>query len=217
VTLKVTFDDWNLSNSRTSWNIALTYWRGDSFELLVRYVTVNFNQWPWPSNLTRVGKGQAKPTCQISRSIHLFQSCCTETHTHTHIHIGPTALHAPLKQSLTTPSSNLKFNPTQHKPQRDSTHYTQACRFGPHRMHCIGLLLQMSHVASVFLSVCWSHACALRKQWWTDRDAVCVLTRMGPRNHEVDRGWDPHGKGQFGGWKSLALSAVVEGWQCTVA
>jgi len=58
-------------------------------------------------------------------------------------------------------------------------------------------LLQMLHVVwSVFL--CVGHTGELRKNGWTDWDAVWGLSHVGSRNHELALGQDPsHGKGQF--------------------
>jgi len=60
-----------------------------------------------------------------------------------------------------------------------------------HCMHRCGLLRQMSHIAwSLCLSVCWSHGLTdvLCKNVWTNRDAVWMLTYLGPRNHVLDGG-----------------------------
>jgi len=62
-------------------------------------------------------------------------------------------------------------------------------------------------------AVCVS-ACELCKNGWTDRDAVWALTRMGPRNHILNRDRNhPQEAAMLGGclvhWKALGVSAVV--------
>jgi len=65
----------------------------------------------------------------------------------------------------------------------------------------------------VSVSLCVGNTGALCKNGWTDRDAVWVLTRVGPRNHVLDGVEIPYEKGQFAGCpahrKALRVSAAV--------
>ena len=58
-----------------------------------------------------------------------------------------------------------------------------------------------------------SHTDVPCKNGWTDRDAIWVLTRVGPRNHVLDGVEIPYEKGQFAGcpahWKELGISAAL--------
>jgi len=88
--------------------------------------------------------------------------------------------------------------------------------FREHRMHAVHTMRPIAtHAARSMVYLCVGHKgvpckCKIAK---LTEVPFGELTRVGPMNHVLDRGQDPHEKGQFWGcpahWKALGVSAAV--------